>query len=93
MSSGPSSEKKWKKKSLQVIRNIEHDKTLMTLILATIGLAKQLDKKVVLEGVEKENQSKRLFSHGSDLQQSYFFSRPIPEEELVEFFHSFSFNE
>ena len=52
------------------------------IVRAIVALAKGLDLLVVAEGVETEEQF--LFMHrlGCDVIQGYYFSKPLPEEEL-----------
>lgn len=52
-----------------------------------IGLA------VVAEGVETREQVDYLLNHGCDKIQGYFYSKPIPEEEVVPFLKKGSANE
>lgn len=64
------------------ISNIEKDKTMKTVTLATIDLAARLNKTVVAEGIENENQRNMLKEFGCDLQQGYYYSRPVPQDVL-----------
>jgi len=50
-----------------------------------ITLMHDLDKKTVMEGVEEEWQYERLRSFGADTIQGYYFSKPLPPEEAIEF--------
>ncbi|RIX43603.1 MAG: EAL domain-containing protein [Rhodocyclales bacterium GT-UBC] len=52
---------------------------------ATIGLAHSLGIKVVAEGVETEEQLDYLRSKGCDLVQGFFYSRPVPADEVLAF--------
>lgn len=52
---------------------------------ATIGLAHSLGIKVVAEGVETEEQLNYLRSKGCDLVQGFFYSRPVPADEVLAF--------
>jgi EAL domain-containing protein (putative c-di-GMP-specific phosphodiesterase class I) len=49
---------------------------------AVIHLAHDLQMKTVAEGVETVDQLRELRALGCDLAQGYFFSRPVPPEEL-----------
>jgi EAL domain-containing protein (putative c-di-GMP-specific phosphodiesterase class I) len=40
--------------------------------------------RVIAEGVENEAQAKRLLELGCDEAQGYFYGRPMPAEELME---------
>lgn len=46
---------------------------------------KELGMGVIVEGVETEEQRKLMVEFGADQIQGYYYSRPLPEEEMVEF--------
>ena len=50
-----------------------------------IHLMHDLDKEMIIEGVEEEWQFNRLQEFGADTIQGYFFSKPIPPEEAIGF--------
>jgi diguanylate cyclase (GGDEF)-like protein/PAS domain S-box-containing protein len=52
---------------------------------ATIGLAHSLGMKLVAEGVETEDQLAYLQNRGCDLVQGFFYSRPLPVDEVLAF--------
>jgi diguanylate cyclase (GGDEF)-like protein/PAS domain S-box-containing protein len=54
------------------------------IVRSTIDLAHNLGLKVVAEGVEDEAVMRILTEYGCDAAQGYFFSRPIPAEEITE---------
>jgi EAL domain-containing protein (putative c-di-GMP-specific phosphodiesterase class I) len=61
----------------------EDDKVITSSIIA---LAKQLKLKTIAEGVETEEQKDFVFSHGCDAIQGYYYSPPIPADEIEEKF-------
>lgn len=63
------------------IDNIE-DEDNYVLINNLIRIAHNLEMKVIAEGVEKEEQIRRLKNMGCDYFQGYYFSKPLPPEEI-----------
>lgn len=56
-----------------------------SLVEATIAMSHGLGLKVVAEGVETKEQLTILKELGCDLAQGYYFSKPIPEQDLIDF--------
>ena len=54
----------------------------MAIVKAIIDLARALDIAVVAEGVETEDQLKRLVAEGCNEVQGYYFSKPAPIENF-----------
>lgn len=54
-------------------------------IHSIIGMAHEIGIKTVAEGVETEEQVSFLRQSGCDYIQGYYYSKPLPEEEFVEF--------
>jgi len=52
------------------------------IVDAIIALARTLDLSVVAEGVETDEQMAYLMSKGCDLLQGYYFSVPVPGEDI-----------
>ncbi len=50
-----------------------------------IHLMHDLDKEMIIEGVEEEWQFERLRDFGADTIQGYYFSKPIPANDAIEF--------
>ena len=50
-----------------------------------IHLMHDLNKEMIIEGVEEEWQFKRLKEFGADTIQGYYFSKPLPAEEAINF--------
>jgi len=44
-----------------------------------------LDKKIIIEGVETRDQVERLRLLDADIVQGYYYSRPIPPDRAIEF--------
>lgn len=61
------------------IKNMEED----VLINSILSIAKELDLKVIAEGVEEEIQKEYLKNKGCNALQGYLFSEPISQVELI----------
>lgn len=55
------------------------------IVDAIIQMAHRLQMKVVAEGVETNQQVELLKSMGCDYIQGYYYSKPLPMEELIDF--------
>ncbi len=64
------------------IDNLTSDPSDQAIVEATITMAHGLNLKVIAEGVETEEQLSFLQENGCDEIQGYFFSRPLPSEEI-----------
>lgn len=65
------------------IANMTHDPRTMSLVRATIGLAHDLGLLTVAEGVESSDDVAALRAMGCDRVQGFWYSRPLPVDELV----------
>ena len=55
------------------------------LIKELLSLSKQLNMKVIAEGVETKDQIEFLKENGCDAIQGYYYSKPLPENEFIEY--------
>ena len=62
----------------------ENEKAMITLE-SSIDLAKRLNLQVVVEGVENEEHQDKLTEMGCDYLQGYYFSKPVPESEFIQY--------
>jgi diguanylate cyclase (GGDEF)-like protein len=53
------------------------------IVSAIIRMAKSLQMRVIAEGVEEKTQAQFLGRHGCDAIQGYWFSPPVPSDQLV----------
>jgi len=65
------------------INDIPHHRDDCEITLAIISMAHALGFKVLAEGVESAEQLAFLQTHGCDLYQGYYRSRPVPADEFV----------
>ncbi|MED3726750.1 EAL domain-containing protein [Priestia filamentosa] len=64
------------------IQNLYTDSREAAIVSSIISLAKSLDLSIVAEGVEERDQALILHQERCDEIQGYYFSRPIPPDEL-----------
>jgi len=55
------------------------------VIKAVVGMAHELELKVVAEGIETENEVRTMREEGIDYIQGYYYSKPIPGKEFITF--------
>lgn len=65
------------------VSDIMTDKEDAAIVLSIISLAHTLQKKVVAEGVETQEQISFLRRHRCDEMQGYFFSHPLPAGDFM----------
>ncbi|MBN2398547.1 MAG: EAL domain-containing protein [Deltaproteobacteria bacterium] len=61
-----------------------HQTNNRIIIRAIIAMGHSLEKRIVAEGIETEEQLALLREYGCDEGQGYYFSRPIPPDEFAE---------
>ena len=66
------------------VMNLADDKQNEIIVRSTIDLVSRLGKQVVAEGIESEVIAGRLMEMGCQLGQGYYYSRPIPANELLQ---------
>lgn len=54
----------------------------------TVEMLKQLNYKIIAEGVETASQAETLKQMNIDYLQGYYYSKPVPESELLELVHT-----
>ncbi len=65
------------------VTNITEDTQARAIVKTCILLGHELKMRVVAEGVETEDHLKLLKGLGCDIAQGYFFSKPLPGNELL----------
>lgn len=58
---------------------------MWTILQNTVRMIKDLNMEIVVEGIETEDMVKKFSDLHCDFIQGYYYSKPIPEKEFVEF--------
>ena len=66
------------------VRDIHTDPDDAAIVSAIIAMAHGLNMKTIAEGVETQDQLVFLRAHKCNAMQGYYFSKPLPPEDLVE---------
>jgi EAL domain-containing protein (putative c-di-GMP-specific phosphodiesterase class I) len=66
------------------VNGITEDSHDLELVNATIAMGHNMGMTVVAEGVETKAQLNILSQHGCNVAQGYYFSKPVPPEDLFE---------
>jgi EAL domain-containing protein (putative c-di-GMP-specific phosphodiesterase class I) len=64
------------KLDMSLTRNVDSDRVRRSLVFGIISICKQLDIKVIAEGIETKEECLTLADEGVSLFQGYFFARP-----------------
>lgn len=65
------------------VMDITNTASAASLVKAIIAMAQSLDKQLVAEGIETEEQVKLLKEYGCNHAQGYFYSKPLPFSEFL----------
>jgi diguanylate cyclase (GGDEF)-like protein/PAS domain S-box-containing protein len=68
------------------VRQISSAPDQTNLVTAVISMGRSLDLRVVAEGVETQEELAFLENHFCDEAQGYYFSRPVPSEQIAGLF-------
>ena len=72
------------------IKDITSDNNNAQIVETIVLMAKNLELDVVAEGVETKEQLEMMNSYGCDMVQGYYYSRPLPLDQLLEFLMPYS---
>lgn len=68
----------------------EKDKTDQIVLGNMLNLVKGLNLQSVVEGVETEDHKNSLVDNGVNYLQGYYYSKPVPEDEFLNYIHQFN---
>ena len=70
------------------VRDLKTSNDSFAIIQAIVGIARNFNLHLIVEGVETEQQVAILKKLGCKEMQGYFFSRPLPSTQLIKFLQS-----
>lgn len=73
-----------------ILRGAEQSKIGYIMLESSVRMFRQMNRKILIEGVETAEQIKLLEPLGVDYLQGYYFSRPLSERNFVNFIQSTS---
>jgi EAL domain-containing protein (putative c-di-GMP-specific phosphodiesterase class I) len=65
----------------------------MFIMYAAGNMVHDMGLRIVSEGVETQEQFRAIVDFGVDYVQGYYFSKPLPQDEFVEFVRNWSYKE
>ncbi|MCX7613940.1 MAG: EAL domain-containing protein, partial [Caldimicrobium sp.] len=71
------------------VQNMLNSYTDLEIVKTIVSLAKILNKKVIAEGVETQEQLKHLILLGVDEAQGYYFAPPMPWTKFLHYLETF----
>ncbi|HRE20480.1 MAG TPA: EAL domain-containing protein [Rhabdaerophilum sp.] len=66
------------------ITDLDQDRQALAIVQTIVALARNLDMKVIAEGIETEEQAKLVLACGCARGQGYLFGKPLPFERVIE---------
>jgi len=72
----------------EFVENVNDDKKRKVIAKATVHMAKGLGLEVVAEGINSQNDEDTLVSFGCDIGQGYFYAKPMPFEDYIQWLES-----
>lgn len=67
------------------VQDMNGNPNSLELVKSIVALGKNLKMSIIAEGVETLEEAEMLRNMGCDMAQGYYFSKPLPEGEVLEF--------
>jgi EAL domain-containing protein (putative c-di-GMP-specific phosphodiesterase class I) len=65
------------------VRELDRDEQNASMVSAMVALASNLGMSPLAEGIETEEEWRALMARGCEHGQGFFFSRPVPPDEIL----------
>ena len=73
-----------------MISSADNSRKGKIIFLSSVAMIKQMNMKIVAEGIETKEQKAMMEESGIEYLQGYYFSRPVPEQAFVEYVADFN---
>lgn len=73
-----------------LISSVDHSPKGKIIFLSSVAMVKQMNMKIVAEGIETEEQKQLMEESEIEYLQGYFFSKPVPQEAFVDYVMHFN---
>lgn len=67
------------------VSNMMNDESSIAIVRAIVALGKNLNMKIIAEGIESLTEATMLKGIGCEYAQGYHFAKPMPESDAIEF--------
>jgi EAL domain-containing protein (putative c-di-GMP-specific phosphodiesterase class I) len=71
------------------VRAMQRDEKSLELVKSIVGLGKNMKMSIIAEGVETVEEARLLQDMGCDKVQGYYFAKPMPEKDVIEFLRNY----
>lgn len=78
---------------MEFLRGLSESARTRDIVVSVVDMAKKIGIRTLAEGVETEEQANFLLSIGCELQQGFYYSKPMPPNEMDELFETFGIEE
>lgn len=68
-----------------ILWEAEKSESALIILQNTVRMIKELNKKILVEGVETKSQKDLMVQMGADYLQGFYFSKPLPKQDFIEF--------
>ena len=73
-----------------ILWEAEKSPSALIILQNTVRMIKELDKKILVEGVETKSQRDLMVQLGADYLQGFYFSKPLPKLDFIQFCKMFN---
>ncbi|MBO4321260.1 MAG: EAL domain-containing protein, partial [Treponema sp.] len=73
-----------------ILWEAEKSQPALIILQNTVRMIKELNKKILVEGVETKAQKDLMVKMGADYLQGFYFSKPLPKQDFIQFCTSFN---